>query len=160
MKFTQFASPGYLALIGLLALINFGQANAMAGSGKKCMFSGVQGVVTLNGTPVEGATVLRNYLWEGPDKSVDDNASTDAMGRFSFDARFDGTFLSSIFPHNPSINQRITITYERKQYKAWVYHKNNYDLNGELGGKPLVLKCELSHEASQKDGYYGLCELE
>jgi hypothetical protein len=125
----------------------------------KCLFSEVNGVVLLNGTPVKNAEVERYYNWQGPDKSNREIVKTDSQGRFSFSAVYDNTILASIFPHNPSIQQEINIRYQGKEYEAYMLMKGDYEENSELNGKSLTLKCNLQDEPSRVGGFYGICTL-
>lgn len=123
------------------------------------MFSPVDGVVTLAGKPVSGAEITRSYKWQGPDLSGKESVTSDTQGRFHFDATFESAILPSLFPHNPSILQEIMIQHHGKEYEAWMFMKGNYDENGELGGKPIKVSCELNDEASRDSGFFGICRL-
>jgi len=126
----------------------------------KCLFSKVNGTILIDGKPVQDAEVERYYKWQGPDKSNKEIVKTDAQGRFSFPAAYDNSVLSSIFPHNPSIQQEITIRHQGKEYEAYMLMKGNYEENGELKGKPLILSCDLKNQASVGGDFYGICTLE
>ena len=131
----------------------------MAFMKKKCLFSEVSGVVFSAGKPIGGAEVERYYKWLGPDKAARETVTTDAQGRFSFQAAYDSALLATVFPHNPSIQQEISIRYQGKAYEGYLLLKNNYDSNGELKGKALKLTCDLENEPDRTSGFYGICTL-
>jgi len=66
--------------------------------------------------------------------------------------------MASLVPHQPSTLQSIVIRLGGQEYKAWGFHKLNYDENGELGGKPISLVCKLEQEPTTQNGVYGICE--
>ncbi len=142
----------------LLFFLSLG-ANAMGG---KVMFSEVRGVVLMNGAPVAGAKVSREYTWAWDNKKVREEAQSDAAGKFSFARASKSSFMSGLMPHEPVISQLITISFEGKDYIAWDFRKHNYDDKGELKGKPINLSCELTRKPSSsyiKDDIYGICSL-
>lgn len=70
----------------------------------------------------------------------------------------------AIFPHNPSVGQFIKIYVDGNEYQAWGFGTGNYDVNGELGGKPMNLLCDLdspkqTHKVNDLKNYVGICEL-
>ena len=129
----------------------------MALFAKKVMFSEVTGVVTLNGQPVKGAEIDQVYQWAWDDKKEEAKATTDAQGMFKFPLREKSGIVSSVMPHEPVIFQQIVIKYQGKDYVAWQHSKHNYDLDGELKGKKLVLRCELSDETRNDGNVFGIC---
>ncbi len=124
----------------------------------KVMFSEVQGVVLKAGKPLAGAKVVRTYTWAWNDAEQTDQVTTDASGKFSFALAKRLSFITSIFPHEPVIYQRIEISYENNEYLAWRLTKHNYDENGELKGKKINIKCDIDTEAGQHigDGIWGI----
>ena len=114
-----------------------------------CMFSEVNAVVTLHGKPVAGAEIVRtsNEL----DSTVyTDKTTTDAQGRFHFDARWIFS-LRQLMPFQPMVKQHITIYYAGGEYMGWQHSKNGYGHNDELDhNKPLNFTCELSEEPTLK----------
>lgn len=126
---------------------------------KKCLFSAVNGIVLLDGKPVSGAEVEHFYHWDGPDKSNRITVKTDAEGWFSVDAIYDDAAMTYFLPTSPSIQQELTIRHEGREYEAYLVFKENYDENGELGGKPLSLVCDLDDEPGNDGGFYGICRL-
>ena len=110
-----------------------------------CMFSEVNAVVTLQGKPVAGAEIIRTSN-ELDSKVYTEKTTTDAQGRFHFDALWVFS-LSGFIPAEPMIIQHMTLKYQGVEYMGWQHVKNGYGHNHELtGNKPLNLTCELSDE--------------
>ncbi len=125
----------------------------------KVMFSEVQGMVLKDGKPVAGAKVVRSYKWAWNDAKQKDEVITDASGKFRFKIAKRMSLITSIFPHEPVVNQEIIIHYGNKQYKAWFFFKRDYEENSELNGKPINIKCEISTEEGYHLGnkVWGIC---
>jgi len=125
---------------------------------RMCLFSPVSGVVLFNGEPVSGAALTRSWFWHWKDRRGEDVTHTDAAGRFSFPAVYGSSLLGGILPHEPVIEQRMTVLHSGKQYDVWIHFKHSYSENGELAGKPMNLICRLDGERVRRDGVSGLCE--
>jgi hypothetical protein len=144
-------------LFFLLFISVINEATAMSIFGKNVMFSEVSGTVTLNNVPVKHAEIERYYRWSWDDKKETDKTVTDEKGLFKLPLREKSGGVSSIIPHEPVVFQQITIKYNGNEYIAWQHTKHNYDKNGELKGKSLVLVCELSKKPEVNDDYAGIC---
>lgn len=147
--------PWLLVAIALLA-----PSVGSAVSKQMCLFSRVDGVVLLDGKPVPGAEVERIYHWGWKDVTRSDSVRTDAEGHFSFPPVLESSLLGSILPHEPLVSQRILIRYDGREHKGWMYTKHNYRENGELGGRPIRLRCSLESEPSQHGEVFGICTFE
>ena len=116
---------------------------------KVCLFSEVNGVVTLEGKPVAGADLIRTA--EINDKVHTDRAMTDENGRFHFSAMYTNS-LNKILPVEPVIPQTITIQYQGNSYSGWRTTRRGYDENSEMkNNKNIALTCELTDEDSMKE---------
>jgi len=131
------------------------------------LFSEIRGRVMQDGKPVSGAEVERSYRWHWKDQVGADKTTTDTHGEFSFPAVTGSTFLGSLMPHEPVIEQTIIIRTGGNEYQAWKYSKHNYDANGEFPGRTLRLRCDLADaptyhliDTKAKLGYQGICILE
>lgn len=141
----------------LLFFIYFiGESQAMA---QMYLFSEVHGVVTHQGKPVVGAIVEQHYVWHWKNERGQTQVNTDAEGKFRFPAIVKSSLMASVLPHEKIIEQTILIKHEGNTYKAWVFDKSNYNQNGELKGKPIVIECELQNPLTHKGDIYGICEL-
>lgn len=148
----------WLALLaGALCVGAIKEGHAM---GKMVLFSGVKGQVLLNGKPVGGAAVEREFEWAWKSEKGRDTTLTDADGRFSMAPITRSSFLGSLLPHEPVVRQVITIDHGGKRYKAWATFKRDYDENGELDGKPIVMTCRLDTEPQRRGEVFGICELQ
>ena len=145
---------GLLALAAALPALAWGMS-----MGKFCLFSAVEGVVLERGQPVPGAQIERSYSWTWKKQQGTDQASTDAQGRFQFPAIQGSSFFRGFLPHEPMVEQTILIHHGGKTYKAWMFDKRNYEQNGELAGKPIVLSCSLETEPRHSGKVFGICEL-
>lgn len=107
-----------------------------------------------------GVRVERRWFWHWNDRRGDDSTLSDQNGEFSFAAVYGSSFLGGLLPHEPVIEQTITLHDGDRQVSAWVYTKGLYMENAELGGKPLKLRCHLDAEPERRHGIFGVCELE
>ena len=133
--------------------------------GKVHLSSAVNGVVLKDGEPVENVKIVRRLNWHWGNQQIEDSATTDTKGSFTLDAKSASSFTAKIFPHEPVIEQRITLEHEGVEYKAWLFTKHNYDENGELNGKPLNFICELTDEPKYREAYgtreaFGICRFD
>jgi hypothetical protein len=129
---------------------------------KKCVFSAVEGRVVNKGVPVANALIKRTYKWN--DEKITDEIKTDENGYFSLPEKYENS-IWTLFPHNPSVGQLINIHIGDEKYQAWGYRKGNYDVNGELDGKPMNLLCDLDspkekYKVNNLKDYVGICQLQ
>jgi hypothetical protein len=131
---------------------------------KVCLFSEVNGVVTLEGKPVAGAELVRTAMIN--DKEYTDKTVTDEGGKFHFDAMYTHSINKIVFIIEPVIPQTMTIFHNDKEYLGWRTSKRDYHMNAELDGeREIDLKCELTNERSVKyqtlgSNISGICDLE
>ncbi len=94
------------------------------------------------------------------DQQFQENTMTDTKGRFHFPLTMETSFWGWLLTHEPQILQLIDIYYEGKIYRAWNLEKRNYEVNSELNGQSLKMRCDLDSEPSTKEGeYYGICKM-
>ena len=109
-------------------------------TGKAYVFSPVSVSVTMDGKPVVNAKVVRSWELE---RIETDSTTTDEHGQFSFAA-----VRRWSFSQMPLIEyvagQDIIVTVAEKEYRIWLNAKRDTGINSELGGKPLVMTCELT----------------
>ena len=116
---------------------------------KICLFSEVNGVVTLNGKPVPDVEVVRTMRM-GHNNIYTDKTTTDNQGHYRFAARFTHS-IRKIAPVEPLIFQRMVFVYQSKEYLGWETDKRNYQINGELD-VAINLVCELTNESRVRVG--------
>ena len=146
----------------LRPLLAAGLLLALSGTSmaKMVIFSAVQGRVLEQGEPVAGAVVEREFRWAWKDETGTDRATSGADGSFSLPAIERSSFLGSLLPHEPMVRQTILIRHGGKTYKAWMFDKGNYDNNGELKGRPIVMVCRLENAPKKTGEVFGICDLE
>jgi len=127
---------------------------------KMVLWSGMKGRVVLNGEPAAGAVLVRNYEWHWKDEKASDRTTANANGEFSFPPIVGRSLLGGILPHEPVIDQAMTIEYKGKTYRAWNHFKHNYDENTENPnrGQPINLTCRLDAERSAHGDVAGICD--
>jgi hypothetical protein len=146
-----------------LSLIAFG-GKSMA-FGKIYLSSAVTGLVLKNGEPVENVEITRRLNWHWGIKKISDAANTNSKGQFVLDEQTASSLTARIMPHEPVVEQRITLMHDGVEYKGWFYTKHNYDNNGEIDGKPLNFTCELTEDSEYRKAYgvreaFGICRFD
>lgn len=125
---------------------------------KPVLFSEVNGVVMNKGVPLANVEVKRVYVEEYDE--IVDRTFTNSEGMFSFRPIYRPRFRwFDLFPHEIVITQKMIMIYEGKEYEGWICNKRNYDRNGELGGKPISLLCDLKNTFTDNGGFTGICRL-
>lgn len=124
------------------------------------LFSEVHGTVLRtvlrDGQPVAGAEPVQKVAWsDDPDEIPPQRTTTDATGAFRFPSIERGTGLRRMIPAQPMMQQTITIHVEGQEYLAWRYGKDSNDNRPELGGRPLILVCELTRAPEHEGKHYG-----
>lgn len=127
----------------LLTVLSSGvYAMSIADAGKVCLFSGISGVVTLDGKPAAGARLVRTVNRE---KDKSDETVTDATGHFSMPPMFERT-ITKFLPQEFVVSQKIEVIFAGETYELWNGVKRTAEENAESRGKPLVVSCELDLE--------------
>lgn len=132
-----------IALLISLGLFSVGAiAMSLLDAGKVCLFSGISGVITLDGKPVANARLVRTVNKE---KDKVDETTTDENGYFEMPPVFERT-ISKFLPMEFVVSQKITVYNQDQEVEVWSGVKRIPDENAESKGKPLVVKCELGLE--------------
>lgn len=111
-------------------------------AGKVCLFSGISGVITLDGKPVANARIVRKADRDGEKQ---DETTTDSEGRFSLPPMFERT-IAKYLPQEFAASQNITVFHGSQSYSIWRGVKRRPEENTESRGKPLMVACELGAE--------------
>jgi hypothetical protein len=151
----------YISIIVLVLSILVGaQAMAVGDLGKVCLFSGISGVITLDGKPVANARLVRTADRDG---AMTDETTTDENGHFSMPPVFERT-ITKYLPQEFVASQEIYVYVDGMKYKMWSGVKRKAYENAESRGKPLIVTCELSGEEQFKQvdnsPIFSLCEWE
>jgi len=114
--------------------------------GKVCLFSGMTGVIKLDGKPVSGAKLVRVVNKE---KDITDEVITDEKGYFEFKPIYSRT-ITKFLPMEFVVSQKIDVFYKGAKYEMWSGVKREPEENTESRGAPLVIECELTAEEELK----------
>jgi len=114
--------------------------------GKVCLFSGMSGVVKLDGKPVSGARLVRTVK---KDKKNADETVTDENGYFEFKPKFERT-ITKYLPMEFVVSQQIDVLYQDGKVEMWSGVKRESEENTESRGEPLIVECELGSEEGLK----------
>ena len=125
---------------------------------KMVMWSEMKGRVLMNGKPASGAVLTRNFFWQWKSEKGSDQATANAAGEFSFPTIERSSFVGGLLPHEPVVEQTMTIQFEGKSYKAWGLFKHSYELNAENKGRPIDVTCRLEAERAMHGEVNGICE--
>ena len=159
MKFSQVHLPGVISL-GIVAAIGFiliADGMGMSMFSKLVLFSRVEGVITQDGKPVEGAEVVQEVLYKDIDEVPATTASSDSQGHFVLEEVTHSAGLSRMLPGQVSIGQRLVIRYQGKEYEGWRHNKTSVEPDSELDGHPLKLVCELTTRPDFEGTHFGIC---
>lgn len=129
-----------IILFGLLSCTDIHGASNVA---KANLFSSVNGVLTLNGSPLAGVTVNRSVRWRDEDHT--DSAVTDKDGRYAFPALMSSGSIPRL-PAEFNAFQKMTVDHGGEEVLIWETVKAEPMENAELEGQPMTLTCEVSEE--------------
>jgi len=121
--------------------------------------SRVEGIVTRNGEPVQGAEIIQETFYRKPGDVPDVTVLTDSEGRFVLEELSQVAGFSRFIPGEVRIMQLIRIRIDNEEYVAWRHSKSSGDKNSELDGKPIKLTCELTTAADFEGTHYGICRV-
>ena len=127
---------------------------------KVVLWSPMRGRVLINDKPAAGAVLAREFNWHWGNKQGGDRVVADTMGQFAFPAIFGRMLLGQVLPHEPVIEQVMTIEHAGESYGAWYHFNRDYVLDAENDGKPIVVTCRLDAESAAHGRVMGLCEFE
>lgn len=144
-----------MAVGTVVVLLGCLQGTAMA---KMVMWSAMKGRVLMNGKPAAGAVLKRDFFWHWKSENGTDQTTADAAGEFAFPTIERRSLTAGLMPHEPVVEQVMTIEFGGKSYKAWGYFKHDYDLNGENKGRPIDVICRLEAQRAVHGEVNGLCE--
>ncbi len=138
----------FLIFGGLFLVLLSGLFALSFSMGKISLFSPVDGQVYLSGKALAWVEIVRqsHSRWfdgyegasstqEGTPKYFTETTTTDKDGKFHFDERTPSLNMARLFgwlPHEPFIDQSITLRHDGNEYILFEWTKRNYDTNGEL----------------------------
>lgn len=107
------------------------------------LFSPLEGKLTFKGNPASGAKIKLWFAWKDQE-GESEHFTADDNGYFSIPKKtvtYKQSALAQI-----SIGQMVTVDFNGQEYLIWRGGKSSTHLNGELGGQPKNLTCELTTE--------------
>lgn len=113
-------------------------------SSNPCLFSGISGVITLDGLPARQAHIRREVTRAHKSGKKTDTAVADENGFFEMPPIFDSVFMAKFWPMEFSVEQTISVAFNSNEYTIWEGIKRKTHEDVESNGKPLVVDCELS----------------
>lgn len=116
---------------------------------KTCVFSAVQARLTRNGEPLKGVKVIRRWKWH---TLREESTQTDAQGRFAFAAVFESS-VTRLLPMELVVAQGMFVVIDGAERQFWANAKREPEENAELGGRPLVLACEMTKEMKLTESF-------
>ena len=146
-----------ILFVTLISLSTIGMSMGLFDFTKIYLFSEVNAIVTNKGQPVVGAEVTRTVQFRHK-KYPNATTTTDAQGRFHFDALVDSSLFDKYSLSHILVWQQLHIRYQGKEYLAWDLAKSNLRSEGEFSADPEgefsdgtvtkipVLTCELTSE--------------
>lgn len=117
------------------------------------LFSPMDGVITYNGNIVKNAEVIRKATW-GDKFEFSEKCLTNDRGEFSFPLKVEKWKQSRLTQF--IVHQDIVVNYDNDTYTIWHMGKMDRGEYGELGGKPVNFRCELTDEIEYVEGVIGL----
>lgn len=131
---------------------------SMAQGQSLTLFSEVRGrLVNSEGKPQAGVRVSRYWQKTPEDEPVTSETTTDREGYFFFPAVTEQNRISRFLPGTPVIRQEITAFGATGSVTLWKTVKTNFDPNGELDGRPLILQCPIDIEPNGNGHFWGTC---
>lgn len=104
--------------------------------------SPVQGMITLHNKPAAGARVIRKVSIGDDGEPVIDETTTDDKGHFGLPILRKEIVLGKLTQY--AVFQDISVVYAGEKYEIWHMGSGSKTEYGELGGKPINFRCELS----------------
>jgi len=103
-----------------------------------------EGILTFEGKPVTGVKIERKLSWFDQSESTEDFVVTNSNGHFTLPLVKKTLKLSNLVHF--VVSQEIHAIHNGEAIVIWAMGKSSKIEYGELGGKPVNLKCELNSE--------------
>ena len=117
------------------------------------LFSPMEGVITYEGKPASNAKITRRIIWKG-DEGESDTFYTSDNGEFSLPIKKDKVRIPLLGEF--VLTQELSVFYEGQEFFIWVKGKQDLGEYGELGGRPINLRCELTDKRIRLENFGGL----
>ncbi|MCP3675194.1 MAG: DUF4198 domain-containing protein [Gammaproteobacteria bacterium] len=117
------------------------------------LFSPMEGIITYKGQPAANAKIARTIIWKG-DEGETDTFYTNEDGEFKLPIKETKVRIPLLGEF--VLTQELIVFYEGEEFAIWVKGKQELGEYGELGGKPVNFRCELTDEDVYLEGFNGL----
>jgi hypothetical protein len=117
------------------------------------LFSPMEGKITFEGKPAANAKITRTIIWKG-DAGETDTFYTNQNGEFKLPIKRAKVRIPLLMEF--VLTQEVGVFYEGKDYSVWVKAKQDLGEYGELGGRPINLRCELTDKRVRLEDFNGL----
>ena len=132
-----------LSFIALLSFSTKGETMSLLPSSQEVVISSpLEGILTLVGKPISGVKIERKLSWFDQSESVEDFVVTNSTGHFTLPLIKKSLKLSNLTQF--VVSQEINAIHNGEKVLIWYMGKGSKIEFGELGGKPVNLRCELS----------------
>jgi hypothetical protein len=138
-------SYSFLIVLVVFSLPSKGETMSLLPTSQDVVLSSpLEGILTINGKPVSGVKILRKLSWFDLSESVEDAVVTDGQGYFALPIVRKSLKLSNLTQF--VVTQEVNALYDNNKILIWYMGKDSKNEYGELGGKPVNLKCELTSD--------------
>jgi len=148
MRITHFKPTVLHWVLSILLLTSFsteGTSMSLFSQSREIVLaSPMDGLLTYEGKPAPGVKIKRNLRWYDGEESTEDFVVTDKDGHFSLPI-IKKVLQVSGYVHFV-VSQEISAVYKDEEILLWAMGKSSKIEYGELGGKPVNLRCELTSE--------------
>lgn len=114
--------------------------------------SSIEGVLTYRGKPAAGVKLVRKLRWYDGDESAEDFVVTNPKGHFTL------PIVKKVLKVSGYVQfvtiQEITAIYIGEEIDLWTMGNHSKVEFGELGGKPVNFRCELTDEEQRYNPNY------
>ncbi len=117
------------------------------------LFSPMDGIITYKGKPAANAKITRTIIWKG-DEGETDTFYAAENGEFKLPIKETKVRLPAFGEF--VLTQEVSVFYEGQEFSIWVKGKQDLGKYGELGGKPINFRCELTDKRIRLEGFNGL----
>jgi hypothetical protein len=106
--------------------------------------SPLEGLLTYEGKPASGVKIVRKLRWYDGEESTEDFVVTDTNGHFTLPVIRKTVKISGLV-HFVAV-QQIYAVFNGEDIDLWTMGYSGKTEYGELGGKPVNFRCELTDE--------------
>jgi len=139
-------------LFALLYSMEGGSMSSLFGT-EVVLFSPMEGIITYEGKPAANAKIERLLIWKG-DEGETDTFYTSDNGEFRLPIKKAKVRIPTFAEFR--IAQEIYVFHKGEKIPIWAKSKSDINEYGELSGKPINLRCELTDELVVLENFNGL----